>query len=78
MKTSEVRQSFLNFFQSKGHTIVESYSLVPHGDPTLMFTNAGMNQFKDCFLGADKREYSRATTSQKVMRISGANFNGFL
>ncbi len=71
MKTSEVRQSFLNFFKSKGHTIVESYSLVPHGDPTLMFTNAGMNQFKDCFLGADKREYTRATTSQKVMRISG-------
>lgn len=71
MKTSEVRQSFLNFFKSKGHTIVESSSLVPHGDPTLMFTNAGMNQFKDCFLGADKRAYTRATTSQKVMRISG-------
>lgn len=71
MKTSEVRQSFLNFFKSKGHQIIESSSLVPHGDPTLMFTNAGMNQFKDCFLGADKRAYSRATTSQKVMRISG-------
>jgi alanyl-tRNA synthetase len=71
MKTSEVRLSFLNFFKSKGHTIVESSALVPHGDPTLMFTNAGMNQFKDCFLGADKRAYSRATTSQKVMRISG-------
>ncbi|NBI12303.1 alanine--tRNA ligase [[Haemophilus] felis] len=72
MKTvSEIRQSFLEFFQSKGHTIVESSSLVPENDPTLLFTNAGMNQFKDVFLGQDKRAYTRATTSQRCVRAGG-------
>ena len=68
MKTSELRQKFLKFFESKGHTIVRSSSLVPHDDPTLLFTNAGMNQFKDVFLGFDKRPYNRATTAQKCVR----------
>jgi len=71
MKTSELRQKFLKFFESKGHTIVRSSSLVPHDDPTLLFTNAGMNQFKDVFLGFDKRPYSRATTAQKCVRAGG-------
>jgi len=71
MKSSELRAAFLNFFQSKGHTIVASSSLVPHNDPTLLFSNAGMNQFKDCFLGNEKRSYVRAATCQKCMRISG-------
>ncbi len=71
MKSSEIRQQFLNFFASKGHTIVASSSLVPHDDPTLLFTNAGMNQFKDVFLGFDKRPYTRATTSQKCVRAGG-------
>ena len=71
MKTSELRQKFLKFFESKGHTIVRSSSLVPHDDPTLLFTNAGMNQFKDVFLGFDKRAYSRATTAQKCVRAGG-------
>lgn len=71
MKTSELRQKFLKFFQSKGHTIVRSSSLVPHDDPTLLFTNAGMNQFKDVFLGFDKRAYNRATTAQKCVRAGG-------
>ncbi|MGX3020584.1 alanine--tRNA ligase [Ursidibacter sp. B-7004-1] len=69
--TSEIRQSFLEFFQSKGHTIVPSSSLVPENDPTLLFTNAGMNQFKDVFLGLDKRSYSRATSSQRCVRAGG-------
>lgn len=69
--TSEIRQSFLEFFQSKGHTIVPSSSLVPDNDPTLLFTNAGMNQFKDVFLGLDKRSYSRATSSQRCVRAGG-------
>ena len=71
MKTTELRQKFLKFFESKGHTIVRSSSLVPHDDPTLLFTNAGMNQFKDVFLGFDKRPYSRATTAQKCVRAGG-------
>ena len=72
MKTgSEIRQLFLKFFEDRGHTIVASSSLVPHNDPTLLFTNAGMNQFKDCFLGQEKRAYVRATTSQKCVRAGG-------
>ena len=69
--TAEIRQAFLDFFQSKGHQVVASSSLVPHNDPTLLFTNAGMNQFKDVFLGLDKRNYSRATTSQRCVRAGG-------
>ncbi|MCB0344967.1 MAG: alanine--tRNA ligase [Bdellovibrionales bacterium] len=71
MKTNEIRDAFLDYFASVDHTKVESSSLVPHGDPTLLFTNAGMVQFKDCFLGAEKRAYTRATTCQKCLRISG-------
>ena len=71
MKSAEIRQQFLDFFASKGHQIVSSSSLVPHEDPTLLFTNAGMNQFKDVFLGFDKRPYTRATTSQKCVRAGG-------
>jgi alanyl-tRNA synthetase len=71
MRSAEIRSSFLSYFQHKGHTIVPSSSLVPHEDPTLLFTNAGMNQFKDAFLGKEKRAYTRATTSQKCMRVSG-------
>ena len=71
MKSSEIRQAFLDFFASKGHQIVASSSLVPHEDPTLLFTNAGMNQFKDVFLGFDKRSYNRAATSQKCVRAGG-------
>jgi alanyl-tRNA synthetase len=71
MKSSEIRQQFLDFFASKGHTVVASSSLVPHEDPTLLFTNAGMNQFKDVFLGFDKRPYTRATSSQKCVRAGG-------
>lgn len=69
--SNEIRQAFLDFFASKGHQVVASSSLVPHGDPTLLFTNAGMNQFKDVFLGFDKRPYSRATSSQKCVRAGG-------
>ena len=69
--TAEIRQAFLDFFQSKGHQIVSSSSLVPNNDPTLLFTNAGMNQFKDVFLGLDKRNYVRATTSQRCVRAGG-------
>jgi alanyl-tRNA synthetase len=71
MRSAEIRSSFLHYFQQHGHTIVPSSSLVPHEDPTLLFTNAGMNQFKDAFLGKEKRAYTRATTSQKCMRVSG-------
>ncbi|MDI6746736.1 MAG: alanine--tRNA ligase [Rhodocyclaceae bacterium] len=71
MKSAEIREKFLRFFESKGHQIVASSSLVPFDDPTLLFTNAGMNQFKDVFLGFDKRPYSRATTSQKCVRAGG-------
>ncbi|WP_443091187.1 alanine--tRNA ligase [Basfia succiniciproducens] len=69
--TAQIRQSYLDFFHSKGHQVVESSSLVPHNDPTLLFTNAGMNQFKDVFLGMDKRPYTRATTAQRCVRAGG-------
>jgi alanyl-tRNA synthetase len=69
--TAEIRQAFLDFFHSKGHTVVDSSSLIPTNDPTLMFTNAGMNQFKDVFLGLDNRDYNRATTSQRCVRAGG-------
>ncbi|MEE4190384.1 MAG: alanine--tRNA ligase [Halieaceae bacterium] len=71
MKTSEIREAFLAYFERQQHTRVDSSSLVPHDDPTLLFTNAGMNQFKDVFLGADKRDYSRATSSQRCVRAGG-------
>jgi len=71
MTGNEIREKFLQFFESKGHRRVRSSALVPHGDPTLLFTNAGMNQFKDVFLGLEKRDYSRATTSQKCVRAGG-------
>src|SRR5690349_7438739 len=71
MRSQEIRQSFLDYFAKHGHRIVPSSPLVPHDDPTLLFTNAGMNQFKDVFLGREKRSYTRASTSQKVMRVSG-------
>ena len=71
MKASEIRSTFLKFFESKGHTIVASSPVVPGDDPTLLFTNAGMNQFKDVFLGFDKRPYARAATSQKCIRAGG-------
>jgi len=71
MTSAEIRQSFLDFFASKGHTIVPSASLVPSDDPTLLFTNAGMNQFKNIFLGLEKREYTRAADTQKCLRVSG-------
>ena len=71
MKASEIRATFLKYFESKGHTIVASSPVIPGDDPTLLFTNAGMNQFKDVFLGFDKRPYSRATTSQKCIRAGG-------
>src|ERR1700749_664600 len=68
---SEIREKFLLFVESKGHKRVHSSSLVPANDPTLLFTNAGMNQFKDVFLGAEKRDYDKATTSQKCVRAGG-------
>src|SRR6266568_5154918 len=68
---NEIRETFLRFFESKGHRRVRSSSLVPHGDPTLLFTNAGMNQFKDVFLGLEKRDYTRATSAQKCVRAGG-------
>src|SRR5499433_4470586 len=71
MTGSEIRQQFLDYFASNGHRIVRSSSLVPANDPTLLFTNAGMNQFKDVFTGLEKREYKRATTAQKVVRAGG-------
>src|SRR5919202_681635 len=71
MTSNELRASFLEYFQRNGHRIVPSSPLVPGDDPTLLFTNAGMNQFKDVFLGREKRDYTRATTAQKVMRVSG-------
>ncbi|WCE29253.1 alanine--tRNA ligase [Vibrio sp. SCSIO 43137] len=71
MSTDEIRRAFLKFFEDKGHQIVESSSLVPANDPTLLFTNAGMNQFKDCFLGSEKRAYTRATSAQRCVRAGG-------
>src|SRR5512145_1673119 len=71
MKAAEIRSTFLMFFESKGHTVVASSPVVPGDDPTLLFTNAGMNQFKDVFLGFDKRPYTRAATSQKCIRAGG-------
>jgi alanyl-tRNA synthetase len=71
MTSADIRASFLQYFERHGHRVVSSSSLVPHDDPTLLFTNAGMNQFKDLFLGRERREYARATTSQKCMRVSG-------
>ena len=71
MRSREIRRSFLDYFRQNGHTVVASSPLVPHDDPTLLFTNAGMNQFKDVFLGKESRGYTRATTSQKCMRVSG-------
>ena len=71
MTSAEIRQGFLDYFASRGHRVVPSAPLIPADDPTLLFTNAGMNQFKDVFLGAEQRDYRRATTSQKCMRVSG-------
>ncbi len=71
MTSNEIRTAFLTFFEQNGHRIVPSSPLVPHDDPTLLFTNAGMNQFKDVFLGREKRAYTRAASSQKCMRVSG-------
>ena len=71
MRSREIRSSFLEYFRNNGHTVVPSSSLVPHDDPTLLFTNAGMNQFKDAFLGKETRSYTRAASSQKCMRVSG-------
>ncbi len=71
MTTDQIRQTYLDFFKSHGHTVVRSSSLVPHNDPTLLFTNAGMNQFKDIYLGKEKRPYVRATTAQKCVRAGG-------
>ncbi|MBY6187055.1 alanine--tRNA ligase [Marinobacter hydrocarbonoclasticus] len=71
MTTAEIRTAFLEYFRSQGHEVVASSSLVPHDDPTLLFTNAGMNQFKDCFLGAEQRAYTRATTAQRCVRAGG-------
>src|SRR5690606_789310 len=71
MKTADIRQAFLDYFAQQGHAVVPSSSLVPHDDPTLLFTNAGMNQFKDCFLGREKRDYVRAVSSQRCVRAGG-------
>ena len=71
MTSNEIRSSFLRFFEKNGHRVVESSPLVPGDDPTLLFTNAGMNQFKDTFLGRERRDYTRAASSQKCMRVSG-------
>src|SRR5512140_1694316 len=71
MTSKEIRQSFLDFFQKRGHEIVPSAPVIPHGDKTLLFTNAGMNQFKDVFLGEGTRPYTRAADTQKCIRVSG-------
>src|SRR5260370_7868570 len=75
MTGSQVRQKFLDYFSERGHRVVRSSSLVPANDPTLLFTNAGMNQFKDGFTGQEKRDYSRATTSQNCLRAGGKHNN---
>ncbi|MCP2597683.1 alanine--tRNA ligase-related protein, partial [Candidatus Aminicenantes bacterium AC-335-G13] len=71
MRAQEIREFFLHFFEKRGHRIVQSSSLIPKDDPTLLFTNAGMNQFKNVFLGLEKREYKRAVSIQKCLRVSG-------
>src|SRR5574344_391806 len=71
MTTSEIRSAFLDYYKSQGHQVVSSSSLVPNNDPTLLFTNAGMNQFKDVFLGKEVRGYTRATTAQRCVRAGG-------
>src|ERR671916_3082145 len=71
MTANEIRRSYLSYFERHGHRVVASSPLVPHDDPTLLFTNAGMNQFKDVFLGKEKRGYTRAASAQKCMRVSG-------
>src|SRR6516164_7822902 len=71
MKSSEIRTRFLRYFEERGHRVVKSSPLVPQNDPTLLFANAGMNQFKDVFLGREKRDYTRATSSQKCVRAGG-------
>src|SRR5689334_21627905 len=71
MLSQEIRRKFLHYFKEKGHAVIASSSVVPHDDPTLLFTNAGMNQFKDVFLGKSAREYTRAATSQKCIRVGG-------
>ena len=71
MKSSEIRQAFVKYFEKNGHTVVPSSSLIPENDPTLMFANAGMNQFKNTFLGLEKRDYNRAVTVQKCVRAGG-------
>src|SRR5882762_4250949 len=71
MNSKEIRKSFIHFFEQRGHTVVPSAPVIPHDDPTLMFTNAGMNQFKDVFLGTGTRPYKRAVNSQKCIRVSG-------
>src|SRR5436853_7364499 len=73
MRANDIRSSFLKYFEQNGHRVVQSAPLVPADDPTLLFTNAGMNQFKDVFLGRERREYKRAASSQKCMRVSGKN-----
>src|SRR5689334_15330185 len=71
MLSQEIRRKFLHYFKEKGHAVIASSSVVPHDDPTLLFTNAGMNQFKDVFLGKSERDYRRAATSQKCIRVGG-------
>ena len=71
MTSADIRKSFLDYFEKQGHRVLPSSSLVPSNDPTLLFTNAGMNQFKELFLGTEQRSYQRATTAQKCMRVSG-------
>src|SRR5829696_8714209 len=71
LSSAEIRRRYLTFFEARGHTIVPSFSLIPGNDPTLLFANSGMVQFKDTFLGLERRPYTRATTSQKVLRVSG-------
>ena len=75
MKANDIRRSFLDFFAARGHRIVRSSSLVPVADPTLLFTNAGMNQFKDVFLGLEQRDYKRATSSQKCLDRKSTRLN---